>query len=150
MTIPAIATPQLGSRWHQDRLGPNDLAVSCASPPGTHLRFSVRRSVTGRLRHTYPAGLHDLELFIADSAAGEGLATALHELCAALFISDSRCRRVVLAAPAGNRAVAEAAEAAGYRHAVDVDTTIEELSLFVAEPASVKAADTESGWVQGT
>ena len=97
----------------------------------------------GRLRDSYPVNAHDVEVRVAGEPPPALLAGLLRDAARDALAADPRCRRVVFAVPAGARAAIDAAEAAGFRHAVDVDLPDEELSLFVAEPDWVTAMDSE-------
>ena len=93
----------------------------------------VERCAAGRLRGTYPAGRHDIEIAITRPGGPE--AEVLRRMVAAIWSVDSRCRRIVLALSPGDRRGAEAALAAGFRYGVDVDVPgAGTVDLFVIEP----------------
>lgn len=106
----------------------------------------VERCAAGRLRETYPAGAHDLEVRVC----GGPLAELLQTLFEAVTKADPACRRVVYAAREGDAEQVAAARSAGFRHVVDVDVADEQLSLLVAEPDRVTGADADLGHVPGT
>ncbi|MFF7474749.1 hypothetical protein [Streptomyces sp. NPDC008092] len=115
---------------------------------GVTVDVRLERCAAGRLRHTYPAGAHDLEIRVA--GCPDDLLPALpRSLTAAVRAADPHCRRAVLAVPAADRGRITAAEAAGYRHAVDVDLGTEELALLVAEPDWVTGTDIDLDRVPG-
>ncbi|MGN9842631.1 hypothetical protein ACTMTI_31340 [Nonomuraea sp. H19] len=106
----------------------------------------VERCAAGRLREAYPVGAHDLELRVC----GGPLAELLRTLFDAVTKADPACRRVVYAAQEGALEEVAAAQAAGFRHVVDVDLVDEQLSLLVAEPAGVRGTDVDLDRVPGT
>jgi hypothetical protein len=110
----------------------------------------LERPAAGRLRAAYPAGAHDIEIRILDAAAPTLVTECLDVLTSAILAADSRCRRVVVAAPADDPDLAAAAEAAGFRHVVDVDIPNASLSLLVAEPGWVTQVDMDLDKVPGT
>jgi hypothetical protein len=57
---------------------------------------------------------------------------------------------VVFAAPADHGEVLKAAQAAGFRHVIDVDVPGAELSLLVAEPGWVRKVDADIDKVPGS
>lgn len=112
------------------------------------------RCLGGRLGDAYPAAEHDIELQVTNVAAAD-LATALREEAERALADDPRCRKVVFAAPAGDRETIDAAEAAGCRYVVDVDVlarsgSADELSLMVREHADVTAVDMDLDIVPGS
>lgn len=110
--------------------------------PGTDADVEVERCAAGRLRDTYPVSAHDVEVRVASGALDTLPSEALHMLADAVWTADPRCRRIVYAAAAdGDLSSLAQAEAAGFRHVVDVDLADEELRLLVAEPEWVTGGD---------
>lgn len=110
----------------------------------------VERCAAGRLRDAYPAGARDLELRIGPGCPDGGLSEVLRVLVRAVGTSDPDCRRIVHAVPEGDRGALATAEAAGFRHVVDVDLGEEQLSLLVAEPGRGTAAGADPDRPPGT
>ncbi|MDX3458519.1 hypothetical protein PV396_42420 [Streptomyces sp. ME02-8801-2C] len=111
--------------------------------PGTDtdVEVEVERCAAGRLRDTYPVSAHDVEVRGASGALGRLPSAALRMLVEAVWTADPRCRRVVHAvSDCGPNSLAEA-EAAGFRHVLDVDLADEQLRLLVAEPEWVTGGD---------
>lgn len=113
------------------------------------MAVALEHCVGGRLRDAYPVNAHDVEVRIDAEVGPAELADALGAAARDAFGADPRCRRVVFAAPAGDLAAMAAAEAAGFRHVVDVDIPGAELSLFVAEADWVTNADMDLDRVPG-
>ncbi|MEU6225635.1 hypothetical protein [Streptomyces sp. NPDC047042] len=109
--------------------------------PGTDTDIEVERCAAGRLRDTYPASAHDVEVRVASGALGPLPSEALRMLGDAVWAADPRCRRIVYAAPDGDLTSLARAEAAGFRHVVDVDLADEQFRLLVAEPEWVTGGD---------
>ncbi|MFE9095758.1 hypothetical protein [Streptomyces sp. NPDC007264] len=110
----------------------------------------VERCAAGRLRDAYPVAARDLELRVGPGCPDGALAEVLRVLVHAVGTSDPRCRRIVHAVPEGDEGAVATAEAAGFRHVVDVDLGEEQLSLLVAEPGRGTAADTDPDRIPGT
>ncbi|MFJ1709594.1 hypothetical protein [Kitasatospora sp. NPDC088346] len=108
---------------------------------GVTVEVRLERCVSGRLRDTYPVGAHDVEVRIGAGCPEPMRPALLRALSDAVQEADPRCRRVVLAVPAGEPAGVAVAESAGFRYAVDVDLGDEELSLLVTEPDWGTSAD---------
>ncbi|MEU9323519.1 hypothetical protein AB0D91_06825 [Streptomyces canus] len=114
--------------------------------PGTdtevEVEVEVERCAAGRLRDTYPVSAHDVEVRVASGALDTLPSEALRMLADAVWTADPRCRRIVYAAAAdGDLNSFAQAEAAGFRHVVDVDLADEEVRLLVAEPEWVTGGD---------
>ncbi|MEX0427611.1 hypothetical protein AB3X52_08275 [Nocardioides sp. DS6] len=125
-------------------------------------RITVEHTLTGRLGPAYPAARHDLELRVS-GVPTEELAAVLTAESERILREEPACRKVVFAAPAGDVAVMEAAEAAGFRYVVDVDIAADpagphpdghdgtlELSLLVREPDFVTQVDPDLDHVPQT
>lgn len=106
--------------------------------------IEVENCLTGRLRNTYPAGSHDVEVRLSGVPLGD-LPSTLRDRADEILESDPRCRKVVYAPPAGDLGAIAAAEAAGFRFVVNVDVpdgpAIVELALLVREPDFVTRVD---------
>lgn len=108
-------------------------AEDTASAGGTLVQ--VRHTLTSRLRDSYPVGARDLEIGVTRGTA-DGVALAVE----GLFGADPECRRIILAVPDGDQALAQLAEAAGLRAVVEVELPGgDDVVLWVAEPATVTA-----------
>ncbi|MGW3287223.1 hypothetical protein ACWDR3_21560 [Streptomyces sp. NPDC001002] len=111
----------------------------------------VRRCSAGRLRDAYPVGVHDVEVVIGGPQRGdEKSVESLRRAARTALSSDPKCRRVVHAVEEDDLAGAEDAEAAGFRHVVDVDLPEGAFRLFVLEPAWVTEGDSDLDRVSGT
>ncbi|KAB2340216.1 hypothetical protein [Actinomadura rudentiformis] len=117
-----------------------------------HAVIDVERCATGRLRGTYPAGGHDVEIAIAaiggsmiDDVAFNGATAAadvLRQVVTMIWNADDRCRRIVLAVAPEDHDIASFARSAGFRHGVDVDVPgVGTVDLLVIEPAWATGAD---------
>ncbi|MFF6787229.1 hypothetical protein [Streptomyces sp. NPDC012510] len=118
--------------------------------PSGEVVVAVERCAAGRLRDAYPVGARDVELLIHTGLRAETLPNILRPLVRAVRAADPGCRRVVYAVTEGDRAGVEAAEATGFRYAVDVDLQDKQLSLLVAEPDWVTVTDMDLDHVPGT
>jgi hypothetical protein len=88
----------------------------------------------GRLAGTYPIGGHDLEARAEPGLDSQSLVDALRVAAREALAADPRCRRIVYAAPTGDTDQVALAQAAGFRHVVDVEAGDgAELSLLVVE-----------------
>lgn len=123
---------------------------SLALGPWPGVTVEVRRCAAGRLRNAYPVSTHDVEVRIQGRATPEVFTDVLGTAARTVFGADPHCRRVVFAAPAGEPGLVAAAEAAGFRHVVDVDVPGMELSLVVAEPEWVTQVDIDLDRVPGS
>lgn len=101
----------------------------------------LERCAEGRLAKAYPVNAHDVEVRIDDRLPGAELSEVLGAAVAQALSSDPGCRRVVFATEVDDVATIATAEAAGFRYVVDVDLPGAQLSLLVAEPDWVTAAD---------
>ncbi|HJQ45102.1 MAG TPA: hypothetical protein VJ870_02105 [Amycolatopsis sp.] len=110
----------------------------------------IEHCAGGRLGDAYPVNAHDVEVRVHDRLSAAELSVVLGAAVEDALASDPRCRRVVFAAEVADVATITAAEAAGFRHVVDVDLPDAELSLLVAEPAWVTAVDIDLDRVPGT
>ena len=135
----ALPELPLGQGWTQTNVGDPVGLVRFDGEGVVELGF--RRCISSRLRDTYPVSSHDIELFGLNDAPPQAFARALIEISEAVLRADPLCRRVVLAAPAGEADMGRAAEMAGFRPVVDVDVPGAELRLFVAEPDWVSNID---------
>jgi hypothetical protein len=147
------ATPTalpLGPRWRQLDCGERDVRLRYIDQNGAAVELGARRCRDGRLRDTYPVGAQDMEIYAVSDVAPQVLTHALTELSRAVLDADPRCRRVVFAAPAGHADIVKAAEAAGFRHVIEVDVPGAELSLLVAEPSWVTKVDADIDKVPGS
>ncbi len=89
-----------------------------------------RFAVDGNLKNAYPAGAGDRQLAIVQPSTTEAVSAIVHSI----LTDNPRCRRVIIAADEGDLPAIAAAEAAGFRYVVDVDTADGTYSLLVAEP----------------
>lgn len=97
--------------------------------------LDARKVVGNHLEGAYPVGIEDREVRIEPGSSPDAVSAAVRSI-----LTDAvRCRRVVLAIPEGELDAMRAAEEAGFRFVVDVDTHRESLSLLVAEPGWVLA-----------
>jgi hypothetical protein len=88
----------------------------------------------GRLAGTYPIGGRDLEVRAEPGLDGQSLVDALRFAAREALAGDPRCRRIVYAPPTGDADRVALAQAAGFRHVVDVEAGDgAELSLLVVE-----------------
>ncbi|OFB35852.1 hypothetical protein BA059_27295 [Mycolicibacterium sp. (ex Dasyatis americana)] len=110
----------------------------------------VTRCLAGRLHNAYPVGAHDVEIGVDGAGSAASLATVLQCLSAAISVAEPNCRRIIYAVSAGQsrdsalgeRDVLRAAQTAGFRYVIDVETGDgEELKLCVVEPDWVTRAD---------
>ncbi|MFI0452788.1 hypothetical protein [Actinomadura sp. 6N118] len=125
---------------------------------GLYVVIDVERCAAGRLRDTYPAGGHDVEIAIttiggapfddvstgpAASTAGSAAASdVLRQVVTTIWNADSRCRRIVLAVAPEDHDTAGSARSAGFRHVADVDLPdAGTVDLLVIEPAWATSAD---------
>lgn len=97
---------------------------------GSGAQVGYRHARGGDLVDSYPAGTHDLELFVN----GHADPAALHELTKQILTDRPQCRRIVLAVTEGHLESIDWAEQAGYRYVVDVETAEGAFSLLVTEP----------------
>ncbi|TFD52280.1 hypothetical protein E3T55_06665 [Cryobacterium frigoriphilum] len=97
--------------------------------------LEARKVVGNHLEGSYPVGIEDREVRVDAGSSPAAVGAAVH----ALLTDAARCRRVVLAVPEGQLEALAAAEEAGFRFVVDIDTHQESLSLLVAEPEWVLA-----------
>lgn len=145
-----------GPGWSAGTSAPNRIgeqSLTLRRDDGTSATVALQRCVAGRLRAAYPVGAHDVEIRIDDNGTPLGmgaLTEMLAEIADAVLSADVRCRRVVFAAPATDHDQLTAAEAAGFRHVVDVDVPGAELALLTAEPAWVTAVDIDLDRVPGS
>ncbi len=110
----------------------------------------LQRCATGRLREAYPVHRHDVEARLTGQWPAEEITRVLGEAARVAFEQDPHCRRVVFASAVADLATMAAAEAAGFRHVVDVDIPGLELGLLVAEPDWVTTVDIDLDRVPGT
>jgi hypothetical protein len=150
MTAATPTALPLGPRWRQLDDGTRDVRFRYTDQNGAALELGARRCTEGWLRHTYPVGAHDMEIYAVKDIVPQVLTPALTELSLAVLDVDPRCRRVVFAAPADHGEVVKAAQAAGFRHVIDVDVPGAELSLLVAEPDWVRQVDADIDKVPGS
>ncbi|MER6628613.1 hypothetical protein ABT301_10270 [Streptomyces sp. NPDC000987] len=151
ITVPALpAGPVLGAGWEvlreSRRRHSADLLVA---GEGVRVEVRLERCAAGRLRDSYPVGAHDVEVRVGDDCPRALLPGLLSVLADAVLRADRECRRVVHAVPAGDPAARSAAEAAGFRYAVDVDLGRQELGLLVTEPDWVTGTDIDLDRVPG-
>ncbi|MYZ33802.1 MULTISPECIES: hypothetical protein [unclassified Streptomyces] len=139
--VPPIPDLQLAPQWHTELLHRRRHAQDMIIGRGADTAaVHVERCAAGRLRASYPVGLHDLELQV-DGCGIEFLANVLSEAIEAVPLTDPQCRRLVLAVPADESSRVAAAEAAGFRYVVNVDLGDTEHSLFAWEAAWVTRTD---------
>lgn len=100
--------------------------------------LEARKVVGNHLDGSYPVGIEDREVRIESGSSPAAVGAAVHTI----LTDAARCRRVVLAVPEGQLEAIRAAEEAGFRFVVDVDTPLESLSLLVAEPEWVLSQPT--------
>lgn len=103
---------------------------SIAGTDGTTSQVGYRHARSGDLVDSYPAGSHDLELFVE----GHANPTVLRQLTSQILADTPQCRRIVLAVEEGHLESIDWAEQAGYRYVVDVETAEGAFSLLVTEP----------------
>ena len=137
---------ELGPHWTR----PGDGDAVRYQRDDTVVNLQLQRCVSGRLRDAYPVGAHDVEVRVVNDVAAQDIVTPLAELTDAIQAADPQCRRVVFAVHAGHTAMLTAAQAAGFRHVVDVDIPGAELSLLVAEPQWVTRVDADVQHVPGS
>ncbi|MGC9542199.1 hypothetical protein [Streptomyces sp. UG1] len=147
LTVPALPPLDVPGPWRTTVESWTRFAgrLRLRGSDGTEAVVGLERCAAGRLREAYPVGARDVELLV-DSGTPEVLRSLLHAVRAA----DPDCRRVVHAVPEGDRTSVEAAEAVGFRYAVDVDLQDQQLSLLVAEPDWVTATDMDLDRVPGS
>lgn len=97
--------------------------------------LGIRRVRTGELVDAYPAGTHDLQLFVQRRPAPDILA----DYADRILTAHPRCRRIVFAAATGDLDTISWAEEAGFRFVVDVQTRAGEYALLVIEPEWVSS-----------
>ncbi|MEU1181928.1 hypothetical protein ABZ464_30695 [Streptomyces sp. NPDC005820] len=142
LTVPPLPTLDAPHGWRTTMVaGTRFTARFHLRGPGTDTDAEVERCAAGRLRDTYPVSAHDVEVRVASGALGSLPSEALRMLTKAVWKADPRCRRIVCAAPDGDLNTLAQAEAAGFRHVVDVDLADEQFRLLVAEPEWVTGGD---------
>ncbi|WP_063043873.1 hypothetical protein [Nocardia pseudovaccinii] len=146
--IPQLTTPWTTTTRTRSRTSVLLEALRPADHSGTTIE--LERCATGRLRNAYPVNTHDIEARIDPTLPGPSLSELLSALATAIHAAEPQCRRIVYAAAVDDPDARAAAEAAGYRHVVDVDLPDTELSLMVNEPAWVTAVDMDLDHVPGT
>ena len=139
--VPPIPILGPGSDWvWAERSRSRAQVVLTVERSGVGTSVVLERCVAGRLGAAYPAHAHDVEIRLAveDLSAGAELVA---DLAGAILAADPACRRVVVAASAGDIRSIGALGDAGLQHIVDVDLPGTQLSLLVTEPGWVAAVD---------
>jgi hypothetical protein len=139
-TLP-LSELSLGLHWTEECRGGRGAQLGFDDEDGGVVRFRAGRCIDGRLRDAYPVSAHDVELEAVTTASPHRVTRPLAALSQTILKSDPQCRRIVVAAPARDQAMAAAVQAAGFRYVLDVDVPGEQLSLFVLEPLWVTALD---------
>ncbi|RQO46078.1 hypothetical protein DBV08_18195 [Rhodococcus sp. KBW08] len=118
----------------------------------------LERCIRGRLRESYPVGARDVEVRIGVTGDLNVLTATLNAAVAAVSHTDPLCKKIVFCIDKDENRhgahrfdeVLEAAQRAGFRFVVDVDSLDAELSVLVHEPAWVTKVDIDLDRVPGT
>lgn len=152
MTSALFTTLDLGPKWTRPAGVGNDVSSGTRwryEDGGATIDVVLQRCINGRLRNAYPVSAHDVEVRLIREVTPARLTTVLAELADAIQVADASCRRIVFTATAGDLAMIQAAESAGFRYVLDVDVPGAELSLLVAEPDWVTINDLDLDRVPG-